>query len=138
MTQFAYDVVHYYNIKVVDDKRTIVESKCWKGLRWELRIKYDWYFKYRAALFQVKYPRYDVNCFWGHEPAEGKTLKQILQSKISAKKRKITEYKNKLEAGKKEWNSLFSIEDDPDYKRVVDKINKLELELQEFVKTVSD
>lgn len=124
------DVVHWYNIKVINHSREIVEILSWSGLKWELRLKYDWYFKYRAALLQVKYPRYEVQSYWGNEPATGKTLEEIRQSKIRAKKAKITEYKNKLKKAKLNWSSLFPIEDDIYYQKAVEKINRLEFELR--------
>lgn len=124
------DVVHWFNIKVINHRREIVEFLSWSGLKWELRLKYDWYFKYRAALLQVKYPKFEVQTNWGNEPATGKTLEEIRQGKIRAKKAKITEYKNKLEKAKSNWSSLFPIEDDIDYQRAVEKIKRLEFELQ--------
>ena len=123
------DVVHWFNIKVIN-KREIVEFQSWSGLKWKLRLKYDWYFKYRAALLQVKYPKFEVQTYWGNEPATGKTLEEIRNAKIRAKKSKITEYKNKLEKTKTTWSSLFPIEDDIDYQRAVEKINRLEFELR--------
>ena len=122
------DVVHWFNIKVIN-KREIVEFQSWSGLKWKLRLKYDWYFKYRAALLQVKYPKFEVQTYWGNEPATGKTLEEIRNAKIRAKKSKITEYKNKLEKATTTWSSLFPIEDDIDYQRAVEKINRLEFEL---------
>ena len=122
------DVVHWFNIKVIN-KREIVEFQSWSGLKWKLRLKYDWYFKYRAALLQVKYPKFEVQTYWGNEPATGKTLEEIRNAKIRAKKSKITEYKNKLEKAKTTWSSLFPIEGDIDYQRAVEKINRLEFEL---------
>lgn len=124
------DVVHYFNIKVLNEKRDIIEFISWSGLKWNLRLKYDWYFKYRAALFQVKYPKFEIQTFWGNEPATGKTLEEIAQSKIRGRKAVLTKNKNLLIKAKKNWNSLFPIEDDPDFKRAVNKIKKLELELE--------
>src|SRR5690606_1187671 len=101
------DRVHYFNIKAINGNREIVEFLSWSGLRFDLRMKYDWYFKYRAALLQVKYPKFQIDVFWGNEPAQGKTLEQIRESKIRAKKAKITEIKNKLQKAKDNWSSLF-------------------------------
>lgn len=123
------DVVHWFNIKVINNKREIVEFVSWSGLKWELRLKYDWYFKYRSALLQVKYPKFQVYTYWGNEPATGKTLEEIRQGKIRAKRSKITEYKNKLKKAELSWSSLFPIEDDIDYQRAVQKIKQLEFEL---------
>ena len=124
------DVVHWFTIKVINSNREIVEFLSWSGLKWESRLKYDWYFKYRAALLQVKYPKFEVTTYWGNEPATGKTAEEIRSAKIRAKKSKITEYKNKLEKAKANWSSLFPIEDDNQYKRAVEKIKRLEFELQ--------
>ena len=126
----AYDRVHWFNIKVINEKRETIEFLSWSGLKWELRIKYDWYFKYRAALLQVKYPKYEVQTYWGNQPATGKTLEEIRQDKIRSKKAKITEYKNKLKKAESSWSYLFPIEDDSDYQRAVEKIKRLEFELQ--------
>lgn len=124
------DVVHWFNIKVINQRREIVEFLSWSGLKWELRLKYDWYFKYRAAMLQVKYPKFEVQTYWGNEPATGKTLEDIRKGKIRAKKSKITEYKNKLKKAELNWSSLFPIEDDIDYQRAVEKIKRLEFELR--------
>lgn len=124
------DVVHYFIIKVYPKRGgELIEFLSWNGLVYQLRLKYDWYFKYRAALLQVKYPKYVVDCHWGSEPAQGKTLEQIVEAKIRAKKAKITGYKNKLNKAKTQWASLFPIEDDPDFQRAVEKIRRLEFEL---------
>jgi len=125
----AYSVVHWFNIKVINNQREIVEFMSWNDLKYELRLKYDWYFKYRAALLQVKYPRFEVQTFHGNSPATGKTLEEILCNKIKAKKSKITAYKNKLEKAIQNWDSLFPIEDDLYYQKAVEKIKRLEFEL---------
>lgn len=126
------DRVHYFNIKVINGNREMVEFLSWSGLRFDLRMKYDWYFKYRAALVQVKYPKFQVDVFWGNEPAQGKTLEQIQQGRIRAKKAKITEIKNKLEKARLNWCSLFPIEDDPTYQRAIEKLRVVEKELTEL------
>ena len=125
----VYDVVHYYNIKVIDKNREKVEFISWQGLRWELRIKYDWYFKYRAALMQVKYPKFEVQIFSGKEPATGKSLEEIRQLRIRAKKAKITEFSNKLKKLENDWSSVYPIEILPDYHKSVQKLKRLEFEL---------
>jgi len=126
------DVVHFFVIKVYDKRGglgSLIEFLKWENLTFDLRQKYDWYFRYRAALLQVKYPKYIVDVAWGNEPATGKTLEEIRQDKIRAKKSKITQYKNKLKKAELSWSSLFPIEDDFDYIKAVEKINRLEFEL---------
>lgn len=126
------DRVHYFNIKVKNENRETVEFLSWSGLRFDLRMKYDWYFKYRAALLQVKYPKFQIDVFWGNEPAHGKTLEQIRASKIRAKKAKITEIKNKLQKAKDSWSSLFPIEDDYHYQKAVSKLKRVEFEYKQI------
>ena len=122
-------VVHYYNIRVLNEKRETVEFLQWSNMRWDIRLKYDWYFKYRAALLQVKYPKYEVKIFWGREEACDRTKKQLLENQIKAKKAKITSYKNKLEQAEKHWTSMFPISEDEMYKKAQSKIKRLEFEL---------
>jgi len=81
-------------------------------------------------LLQVKYPKFEVQATWGNEPAQGKTLEKIRKDKISGKKATITKHKNSLKKAKDNWASLFPIEDDPDYQRSIEKIGRLEIELQ--------
>ncbi len=124
------EVVHWFSIKVLNSKRETVEFVSWSGLKWELRLKYDWYFKYRAALLQVQYPKFEVQAQWGNEPATGKTLAQIKNNKIKSKKATITKHKNNLKKAEQTWNSLFPIHEDQDYQKALAKINRLELELK--------
>lgn len=145
-TSSVHDVVHYFHIKVFDLKREKVETLSWSGLVWDLRLKYDWYFKYRAALLQVKYPRFKVETSWGNVPAEGKTLERIRQNKIKSKKATITKYKNRLNSYKQEFEDyksgytlLFPIESELLYQKFVasidlaeSKIKRLENELHQM------
>ena len=129
------DVVHYYCIKVKNKKignGDIVEFLKWENLRFEMATKWKWYFEYRAALLQVKYPKFRVETSWGHESATGKHLEISLANKKRSKKAKITEYQNKLEKYKKQWNSIFPIEDDIAYQNAVKKIERLKAELNNF------
>jgi hypothetical protein len=127
------DVVHYYIIKVYEVHGVDpVEILHWKDLRWDLRLKYDWYFTYRAALLQVKYPKYRVDCKWGHEEAKEKALKQLLINKERAKRGKITEIQNKIQKAAANWCNLFPIEDDIIYKKAILKLERLKQELAEL------
>lgn len=103
MQQTQYNTAYYFNIKVYGPGREIVECLSWAGLRYELRLKWDWYFKYRAALLQVQYPKHTVEILHGSEPATGKTLEQLESNKLIALKGKITRAKNKLAAYEKEF-----------------------------------
>lgn len=139
-------VSHYFIVKVYDHRGALgnlIEMLKWDNMTFEMRMKYDWYFKYRAALLQVKYPKMYVEVLSGHEAAVGKTLEQIKKQKKSALKSKITKSKNILENFKAEFESfkssycsLFPIEEQIEYIKYVNsielaksKIKRMESEL---------
>lgn len=120
---------YFYRIKVLGPYREVIEEKHYSQLRWDIYKKWDWYFKYRAALLQVKYPKCEVVCSWGPEMPNKKTEAQLLANKLRAKKGKLTQWKNSIEKFKKNWVSLFPIEDDKDYQKALQKIQSLEFEI---------
>lgn len=137
--QSTQDVIHWVKIVVFDKRRVKVYSLIWKGLIWELRIKYDWYFKYRAALCQVKNPKCEVQFTWGNEPATGKTLEEITRTKRIVHKAKITKSKNKLsefisqfDEYKSKYCGLFPIETQDEYKIYVSSIELAEAKIKKL------
>ncbi len=107
----------------------LIQLLRWDGMRFETRTKWDWYFKYRAALAQVQHPRAHVEMRWGNEPAIGRTLDQLNAAKARSKKAKITELRNKLQKAVDTWESIFPIEQDSLYQKALAKIERLESEL---------
>ena len=102
------------------------------GLPFETFMKFQWLFKYRAALYQVKNPRHHVSYETGsydYVAPKDEVLK-TLKNKIIAKKRLITQWENSIALGKQTWCELFPIEDDADFKRAMEKVNKNKFELQ--------
>lgn len=131
--------VHYVIISVREKQNyPLVEHYEWHDLPFDLRIKYDWYFKYRAALLQVKYPKHYVEFRFGHVDATGPDIAKALQNRIRAKRSKITEYKNKLrlyeqQQAEQQKGQLFTIPIDEMYPKAIAKIKRLECELQLLV-----
>lgn len=113
----------------------LVWWKKWDDLPPELSVRWKWYFVYRAALMQVKYPKYRVEHRWGTEPAIPKEIswKTGMKNRIKGIKGNLTEKKNKLKRAREEWDELFPIEQDPNYPKVINKIKKLERDLQEAI-----
>jgi len=109
-----------------------IEVLRWDKLPWDVRCKWSWYFKYRAALLQVKYPKAEVDHSWGNESATGNLLANIKSNQIRAKKGKITEIKNKLELARENWSELFPIEDYEPYQKAMAKLFRLNTELKEM------
>lgn len=152
MTDFSYlsEQVHWVNVKVLDHQRNMVFFQSWSDLPTNLRMKYDWYFRYIAALKQVKYPRYSVQLSWGNSPAEGRSLLRILSTKVSAKRGTITKYHNKLtyytaqfDNFCRNYSSIIPLEEDCRYKAykvnidfATAKIKRVEEELSSLIDKV--
>jgi hypothetical protein len=109
-----------------------IEHLIWKDLPFEVRTKFDWYFKYRAAKLQVKYPKMYVHIDFGSDNADAKTRQHSLKNLITKRKAQVTEWQGKINKAKKHWTSLFPIEDDIYYKRALAKLEKAEFELKEL------
>jgi hypothetical protein len=93
--------------------------------------KYGWYFRYRAALLQVEYPTQfvEMRTFdYKYKP----TYEILLNRKkdlLIAQKGLYTKSVNKLEDYKKEWNSLFPIEEDARYLKTIEKLKVIQSEV---------
>jgi vacuolar-type H+-ATPase subunit I/STV1 len=100
-------------------------------------FRWEWYFKYRAALLRVKNPKNYTELIQGTYEYTPKTqeLQKRVQDKIRGKKAKITQVKNQLKKVEKEWRELWPIHEDERYKNTINKIAEMEAELQELLKT---
>lgn len=132
ITQHVDDVLHWVMIKVFDKRGgQMMHMYYWKDMPFELRMKYDWYFKYRAALAQVKNPKCIVDFTWGNVKNEKITLADKLKREITYKKGKLTRYQNQVEKFKKAKGlTLFSIEDYPAFIKANGQINRLKNEIR--------
>ena len=98
-------------------EKGILEKKEVEFLKWfffndKLCKRWRWYFKYRAALLQVKYPKYDVELKFSTSDLQSKEQElNLLERRIIAKKRKVTEVQNKINLFKKNYSELFSIDE---------------------------
>jgi len=110
----------------------LVEFYSWKDYSFEQFTRWKWFFKYRAALLQVKYPKYYVECNWGKIESSGRTKKDIVKARISAKKGKITQYTNKLKKFEESYTEIFPMEDNMLYNKAKAKIERLKNELKEL------
>jgi len=128
------DQWHWVKILILNDRREIIYHKFWGKLPWSTRLKFNWYFRYRAALLQVQYPKLEVELSWGNLPVtDVNLLHKRWNDRVRAKRSKITEIKNKLNAARNTWDLIFPIEDDPFYIKCLEKLSKKEDELIEFL-----
>lgn len=126
--------LHWVRITVYTEysRRDVVDTMIWDGLPWATRMRFGWYFDYRAALLKVKYPKSEVEMKWGNSPAEGKSLILILKNKLSQKKGMVTKVSNALLNARKSWDFLFPIEEDILFKKAQIKLEKYKNEVQQI------
>lgn len=120
----------WVSIKVTDFRQNkVVDFVLWDNLPFNIRTKYDWYFNYRSALLQIKYPKLQVVKHWGKTEIKKDLKRDAIVKSINAMKSKISKNKKLLATGIKNWSEIFPIEDDLIYKKVIIKmqadINKL-------------
>ncbi len=78
-----------------------VEKKYWYGFNIEWFQRWNWFFKYNAALLQIKYPKYDVDVKWGAKKPDLIEDFNVLKHRKAKKdittcKRMITKYENAI------------------------------------------
>ena|SRR3990172_6251327 len=102
----------------------------WTDLRFELRMKYAWYFRYRAALLQVQYPKSRIDLHFSEIDPSQKIVKDAIATQIRAKRITLGKYRNKLQLAREHWSSIFPIDEDPLYIRAAAKVARLASELE--------
>ena len=139
MDNVEMDFTCWVQIKVVTRLGgDLIERLFWEGLPFHTRCKFDWYFKYRAALLQVKYPKYYVDYAWGNQKKQDYArirLSNLIKAKrrsITLQKSKIEHYTNAIQQAKNQWSMLFDIESDPSYIIAVSQLKNLEQKLSEL------
>jgi len=138
---FSFDNINdwvFYRVVVAIDKASR-NNIFWK--RWDfpysMVVKWDWYFKYRAALVQVQNPRAEVHVYMGRELKSPVDLEKNKKNKVRACKAKITEMKNKLQRAyaKAAETELFGIDDHPHVVNWKARLEKKEAELLKYQET---
>jgi len=76
------------------------ETLIWENMTFDFVYRWAWYFKYRAALLQVKYPKLYVDLVGWHSVPEDRTKEQIdlqyIKQRRTTCRRMITKYSNAL------------------------------------------
>ena len=130
------DYLFYFKIVVKDEKHRQIKAIVWKDLPFHIRTKYNWYFEYRAALLKVQNPKYNISTSFGkYEPETASGIEKVLKKKtnlLTARKRKITQTRNKIAQAKENWNEIFEIESSPLYLKACNKLNRLVKERDEL------
>jgi len=104
----------------------------WEGLTGDQLVRWSWYFKYRQALYRVKYPRsYSTISEFKYVPS-GPVLCKKLYNQWLGKKRKVSEWKNKVKKAEEQYDQLFPIETHPVYAKALLKLERLKQEFEEI------
>ncbi len=136
------DKVFYFAIKAHSKYRALPpdEFYLWEDANPERFFRWMWYFKYRAALLTVKYPRGTIIVDQGsRQPKCEEEVNFIaitkLRNRVRAKKGKITEYRNKIKQFEEGWKErypiagLVPIDNDEGYNNAREKVFRLQGEL---------
>jgi hypothetical protein len=95
----TYTRVHWVKIYAAE-KQGQCDNKIvllWQQLPFELRTKYDWYFKYRAALLQVQYPRWYVTMTFGSEAPNMTNEEHLRKNRLSSLRGQLTKTVNTID-----------------------------------------
>lgn len=99
-----------------------------KNLQFDFLTRWMWFFRYKAALYQVEYKDKKVELeFFEYEftPPIALKIKKAKDNWIGAK-RTLTKYRNRLQKATDNWNALFPIESSPRYQNTLEKIEAYE------------
>lgn len=106
-------------------KSALAEVHYFKNeMRVEFFQKWKWYFEYRAALLRVKFPKAYIKLETGpyeYTLPEDK-YRQKVKNQYLSDKRQLTKFQNKLNSISKNWNELFPIEQNPNWKKISEKL----------------
>lgn len=106
-----------------------------KDFPFQLFMKWQWLFRYRAALYQVQNPKHHVDLTTSSYDFVPPVEMQIksLTNKIAARKRIITQWQTKVKSLEAEWNQLFPIEEQEFHIKSLAKIEKALNEYHQLV-----
>lgn len=111
----------------------IVQVLRWDELTFAVRLKWDWYFRYRAALLKVQHPKMWVNFSDGNMEYREIPQEELNRKRLIPKKAQLTKWRNLLRQAEQNWTSMFPIEEDEDYIKALCKVKNLEKEIEELL-----
>lgn len=134
--------IYFFEVTVYTKKfgGVFIEKKYWSGYNIEWFQKWNWYFKYCAALLQIKYPKYDVDIKWGAKKPELVEDFNILKQRkakqdITTCKRMITKYEKAISQYKEiEQLKLIPDWENPKYLKALTTLDKYKHRLAELIK----
>jgi len=115
----------------------LVEYLKWDHLPVEVFQKWKWYFIYRAALLQVKYPHYYVEQRWGAKEITNESPEDLQVYKTNKRKSFVKgivkRFENAILKYECEQNQMLIPNfDNPKYLRTIEKIKDYKAELSQL------
>ncbi len=140
-TMISYAVLITAKRRPSDNEANEIARLSWKGMTFDQFTKWQWYFEYRACLLQVQNPRAHVRLTRRREAPDTRTALNIAQNRLTACRSTLTKHLNKVDKAREQWRiddpmGLTSIEDFPNWNKVVAKTIRLKNELMEAELTV--
>lgn len=85
----------------------------WTDMPFDIYHRWMWYFRYRAALYQVQEPKAYITTMYGVQKDNVKktTADKFLKNKIVKAKANISRFENKLTRFRNSYSELFPIEE---------------------------
>lgn len=104
--------------------------RAWPGLRFELVMKYQFYFRRIAAIYQLENPK-KITGFemWREKTEEEKEAKERrdLENKIRSAKAKVTLAKKQLDELRANWYEIFPVEEHPKFAATEKKLKEKQI-----------
>jgi hypothetical protein len=113
----------------------------WDGLPYQVRLRWDWFFRYKAARFQVEHPHWCIELSHGridHIMTDEEAAAKALADKLQAAKGRYTKILNRVSAFRAEYTGLFYIEEDPVYQKLIGLLSKAIANLNELTQKQTD
>lgn len=127
------------NLKVYSRRPQEIECECrlWRGMTLSHLMRWKWFFIYRAALLQIKYPRFEVELSSYSYQLDGRNKEEVLadmrKKRITTCKRMITKISNQLTRYEAEENKkLLPNFENPAYLKAKKKLSNYFRELKEL------
>jgi len=132
-TQYNGNQAYNYHIEVKLDN-VVIATLYWGNLPFKIYYRWFWYFKYRAALYQVKYPRAVVTSTYGMQKGNVNPhcKKKFLENKIVAAKRNITMYENRIKKFGESYNELFPMDEHDNFKELKRRLENSKKRLEDL------
>lgn len=111
--------------------RKILEEIIYERTTYDFNKRWKWFYKYRQALLQIKYPKADIEILYETIPVQSyEQQRHLLKNKIIARKRKVTEFDNKIQRFKDGYMDLFPVEENPVYIQLNNRKKYHEMKLE--------